>query len=280
MGTLYQRLPLRGGYSFIARTYRTPLFETPWHQHDEFELVLCNGSSGTAFIGNYIGPYHEGEVYLLGNNLPHWFKKRNDSMTGKAIVVQFNKDLFGDQLNKLPELKTIKTLLNLSNSGIQLRSTLNTNIRKKLKKIEHQAPFERYLTLLSCLYDISTSHQYNQLSNVYYDAIPKEEFKRIRKVFEYSYNHFKDNITLQQMADLTNQSVSNFCKYFKQNTKKTYIDFLNDIRLNYACTKLRTSEDSITQICYDSGFRNWSNFSVQFKKRYNASPSEYRKMSE
>lgn len=277
MRTIYQKLPLKEGHSFVARTYRTPHFETPWHQHDEIELLLCTGCPGTSFIGDYIGAYQKGEVYLLGKNLPHWFKKGDESKIGEALVIQFNASLFGDSLDSLPEFGSIRNILIVSSRGIRLRSGLNTSVRKRLEKTERQPPFERYLNLLSCLYDISISQEYDILSNMNLESISHTEFERISKVYEYSFENFKTNITLQQMADLTNQSVSNFCKYFKLNTKKTYVEFLNGIRISFASNKLKNTDDTITEICYESGFRNWANFSRQFKKTQGVSPSEYRR---
>lgn len=278
MATIYQKLPLNEGQSFVARTYKTPLYETPLHQHDEYELILCTGTPGTVFLGNYIGRFQKGDIFLVGDKLPHWFRKNNEESIGEAIVVQFKRELFAENINSMPEFSAINELLKVSQSGIKLFGELKRQIGALLRRIEKQSSFKRYLTLLDCLHRMSESPQIEILTNPDYLDIAKKEIDRVRKVYEYSFEHFKDNITLSEIAELTHQSVSNFCKNFKRDTKKSYIEFLNDIRLNHACNKLKETDDPVTKICYDSGFRNWSNFSVQFKKRFKTSPSAYRKM--
>ncbi len=274
---LLQKLPIDENSSFIARTYKTPDFETPWHQHQEIELVLCNGSHGTVFIGNYIGDYAPGEVYLLGSNLPHWYRKKNEKMIGSALVVQFREEIFGSALLDLPEFQQIKNLLERSKKGLKLQGELNTKVKRLINTLEKQKGFEQFRTLLDCLHLISTSNEYELLTQYYFQSSSQENQERIGVIYEYSMKHFKANITLQQMADLTNQSVSNFCKYFKQNTKKTYINFLNEIRIGHASKLLQSTDKAITEICYESGFRNWANFSNHFKRIKGVSPKEYRK---
>lgn len=276
MKPLIQKIPLQEDKSFAARFYESPLYETPWHQHEEIELVLCIQSLGSVFIGDYIGDYGEGEVYLLGKNLPHWYRKKDKNRAGKAIVVHFKEEMFGNTFLNLPELQSVKALLHKSTRGIRLQGNLEVKIRKQLYKIIQEKGFERLNTLVHCLYQISISQEYELLSGIYH-PISSEDQDRIGAIYEYSMQHYREPITLQQMADLTNQSVSNFCKYFKQNTKKTYIQFLNEIRIAYACKLLKESSISITEICYESGFRNWANFSSQFKKVCQMTPSEYRK---
>ncbi len=277
MKPLIQKLPLKEGSSFLARTYVTPSFETPLHQHQELELVLCAGSSGTVFIGDYIGEYKKGEIYLLGENLPHWFRKKDSDLTGQSLVVQFKNDMFGIGFLELPELNKIKKLIENAKKGIKLKGNLNKLIRRKLEIIEKQSGSEQFLTLLYCLHQISTLEEYEYLTEYYFTYTSSNAQDRIGRVYEYTMNHYKNKITLKEVAGLTHQSVSSFCNFFKVNTKKTYIQFLNEVRINQACKLLKTTDETITDICFESGFGNWANFSVQFKKMLNVSPKEYRK---
>lgn len=277
MKLLIQKLPLNEGSSFLAKTYITPSFETPLHQHQELELVLCAGSSGTVFIGDYIGDYKKGEIYLLGENLPHWFRKKNNDITGRALVVQFRSDMLGSNFLALPEINKIDNLIVNARKGIKLKGNLNKSIQQKLKKIEKQKGFEQLSTLLNCLHKISVSEEYEYLTEYYFTYSSNNAQNRIGKVYEYTMNHYKGKITLEEVAKITNKSVSIFCNYFKINTKKTYIQFLNEVRINQACKLLKNSDKTITDICFESGFNNWANFSVQFKKMLSISPREYRK---
>jgi hypothetical protein len=131
MQTLIQKLPLDKESSFVARTYKTPYFETPYHQHVEYELMVIKEGHGTAFIGNYIGDYQTGDVYLHGANLPHWFRKKDAVMTGSSMVIQFREDFVGNNFFDSPELKSIKKLLTNSSKGVILSGNLEEKNRKE-----------------------------------------------------------------------------------------------------------------------------------------------------
>lgn len=275
MKTLIQKLPLDEGASFVARTYETPFFETPYHQHSEYELMVIKKGYGTAFVGNFIGDYKVGDVYLHGSHLPHWFRKQNEKMTGASMVVQFKDDFLGPGFFDLPEMKSIRQLLNKSSRGLYCKGQLRRSIRKQLLEIEFLSGFEKVICLLNMLYEISFSKEYEYVSNVAMAHSLKDQ-SLINEVFEYSMKNFKHKITLEEVAVLTNKSISAFSHYFKKTTKMSYISFLNQIRISHACELLKTTNLSITEVCYESGFNNWANFSKQFKARCRISPSKYR----
>lgn len=275
MKTLIQKLPLAKESSFIAQTYETPYFETPYHQHDEYELMVIKKGHGTAFVGDYIGEYKEGDVYLHGSNLPHWFRKKNEKQTGASMVVQFKDDFLGKGFFDIPEMKQIKQLLNNSARSIFCRGELKKSIQKQLIEIESLPGYEKVISLLNMLREISLSEEYEYVSGTVVTYTEKDQIL-INRIFEYSMNNFKRKITLDEVAALTNKSVSAFCHYFKKVTKVSYVNFLIQIRIAHACELLKTSNLSITEICYESGFNNWSNFSKHFNKHCEMSPSKYR----
>ena len=104
MKTLIQKIHIEEQNSFACRTYRTPHFETNWHKHEEYELILITEGHGTALVGDYVGEYKTGDIFLLGSNLPHWFRKSHHKMTGSAIVVHFHKYFWGEHFLCLPEM--------------------------------------------------------------------------------------------------------------------------------------------------------------------------------
>ncbi len=275
MKTLIQKLPVEQDSSFLARTYETPYFETPYHQHNEYELMVVKKGNGTAFVGNFIGDYKIGDVYLHGCNLPHCFRKRDEDMVGASMVVQFKDDFLGPGFFDLPEMKSIRQLLSNSSRGIYCKGKLKKNIRKYLLEIEFLNGYEKVICLLNMLHEISLSKEYEFVSR---DAVPHllKDQLLINKVFEYSMKNFKRKITLEEVALLTNKSISAFSHYFKNATKMSYINFLTQIRISHACELLKTTNLSITEICYESGFYNWANFSKHFKTHCKVSPSKFR----
>src|SRR4051812_28967251 len=119
MKPLIEQLPLSDDTSFVARTHRTPNFEVNWHQHIEYELILFTEGAGLSFIGNYVGEFEVGDIFFLGANLPHTFKKSGDIVTS-AVVVHFREDFWGSDFLNLPEAKEIKHLLKTSLQGLKI----------------------------------------------------------------------------------------------------------------------------------------------------------------
>lgn len=276
MKTLVQKLPLEKDSSFIARTYQTPSFETPYHHHLEYELMVIKKGNGTAFIGDYIGEYQVGDTYLIGNNIPHWFRKKNNNMIGASMVVQFREDFLGKDFLDIPEMSNIKNLLTNSSKGIQLQGVLKKRIGRKLYQLESQTCYQKVITLLNLLNDISQSDEYIYVSGLKeVDCSVNDQFL-INLIFEFSMQNFKRKITLEEVALLTNKSISAFCHYFKKTTKMCYITYLTQIRIDHACKLLKNTNLSVTQICYESGFYNWANFSKHFKEHCKVSPMQYR----
>ncbi|NQU85101.1 MAG: helix-turn-helix transcriptional regulator [Mariniphaga sp.] len=275
MKTLLQKLPLEKDSSFIARTYETPYFETPYHQHTEYELMVIKKGNGTAFVGDFVGDYQTGDVYLHGNNLPHWFRKKEENMIGASMVVQFRDDFLGQGFFDLPEMKSIQELLTNSARGILCTGMLKKNIEKKLHEIEFLPGYEKVISLLNMLNEISKSTEYKFVSGVMINHSLKDQFL-INVVFEYTMRNFQRKISLEEVALLTNRSISAFSHYFKKTTKMTYINFLTQIRISHACECLKSTNMSVTEICYESGFNNWANFSKHFKDHCKVSPTKYK----
>ncbi len=275
MKTLIQKLPLEKDSSFLAKTFETPFFETPYHLHDEYELMVVKKGYGTAFVGDFIGEYKTGDVYLHGNKLPHWFRKKNDKMIGASMVVQFKADFLGPGFFEIPEMKSIRRLLTISAHGVLCKGELQSSIQKQLVEIEFKSGYKKIMSLLNMLHEISISDEFELVSGLVKPHSLKEQFL-IQTIFEFSMNNFKRKITLEEVAVLTNKSISAFSHYFKKTTKISYINFLNQIRIAHACELLKTTNLSVTEICYESGFNNWANFSSHFKKYCLMSPTKYR----
>ncbi len=278
MKPLLQKLPLAGNSSFVARSYQTPYFETPWHQHVEYELLLTNGSTGTAFVGDFIGEYRPGEVYLLGPNLPHWFRKKDNDLVGCAIVVHFREDFWGDSFLNLPEMGAVRQLLQTAARGIRLKGELNERVAVLLRSIETRHGLSQLRQLLACLDEMSQWDAYDLLATRVQPYPTQPDGEKINRVFEFTLTHYKRKITVAQVAQLVSMSESAFCHYFKRVTKKRYIDFVNEVRVAQACQLLAQTQLSVLEICYESGFHNWANFSKQFKAIKHLAPSQYRKV--
>ena len=276
MQPLIQKILIEEQNSFACRIYRTPIFETNWHQHDEYELILITEGNGTALIGDYIGDYNVGDIFFMTSNLPHWFRKSNPKIIGSGIVIHFLKDFWGEQFLQLPEMKNINQLLNSKNSGIQLDSTLNSDLTVLIEQLEVTKGIERIIGLLNCLQQVSTSTNFNVISYAF-SSINNKENSAIEKIFDYSFKHFLDQVTLHEVAKIAGMSIPTFCRFFKKNIKKSYFDFIQEIRIGHACKLLQTTNKPVLDICYTSGYNSWAHFSKQFKHVKKITPTQYRK---
>ncbi len=277
MKPLIQKLPLDEKTSFVAKTFRTPHFEVGWHQHIEYELILFTEGSGLGFVGNHVSEFETGDVYFLGSNLPHTFQKREAGMITSAIVVQFCEDFWGKDLILIPESRYIRELLQASMYGLKLSGASRQLLHPLISKLETAADFNRILLLGECLQVMASRKEYISLSTLEQKPLHDKGRECIDKIFRFTIQNFKDPVRLSQVAAIACMSVPAFCHYFKRSTKKTYIDFLNEVRTGYACSLLTETERPVPDIGYESGYNTLANFHKQFLKIKGMTPLQYRK---
>lgn len=277
MKPLIEKLHLARNTSFVAKTYRTPQFEVPWHQHVEYELILFTEGEGTSFIGNYIGEFKTGDVFFIGSNLPHTFQKANKDLITSAVVVQFREDFWGKEFMHLPECRNIKDLLDISMRGLRIKGKIRNALNQLVKEIEFANGINRIIKLIECLSVIADNKEFDAVSTQEVNEFNLKNRERLDKVYQYTIENFQERIELKTIAGLAGMSIPAFCNYFKKSTKKTYIDFLNEIKIGYVCKQLIDTQKSIESICYESGFNTLANFNKQFLKFKQITPSRYRK---
>ncbi len=266
--------------SFISRYFEEESFSAPYHFHPEYELTLIIKGSGKRYTGTHMNDFAEGDLVLLGSNLPHCWKSNpvNDGSKSISIVIHFQKDFLGKDFFLAPEMKRILHLLNNSQYGIQF--TGNTIlIQHKMKDLLHeQDAFKKLFLMLDVLNELSASREYTLLEKQNTQtAFPFNEKERIHTAMGYIVDNFKNNISLKVVAALVNMTPEAFCKYFKKISRKTFIEVVNDYRIDFAIGQLINTEKSIVQIGFDSGFNDISNFYKTFKHRTKLSPLGYRK---
>lgn len=274
-----QKLPLSEHSSFVADKFITPYFETPWHYHTEYELVLIIQGKGKQFIGNHVSDYEEGSLSFLGPDLPHFFRKEEADAPGGSLVIHFKEEFLGKQFCFIPEMQKIKLLFEKSRMGLQIVGETREAIIDKMHEMLALQGIERLISLLSLLSVLADSNEYDLLSSPEIIGQNGKDSDRLNNVFNYVMTHFKDEIQLEDVAEIANMSYSGFCRYFKNRTKKNFSLFVNEIRIGYACERLMESEISISNICYESGFNNMTNFSEQFKKIVKCTPYQFQRNS-
>ncbi|MEI6947668.1 AraC family transcriptional regulator [Paraflavisolibacter sp. H34] len=278
MKPLVEKLPLTENTSYVARTHRTPYFEVPWHQHLEYELILFTEGAGLSFIGNYVGAFEVGDIFFLGSNVPHTFQKSHEDLVTSAVVVHFRDDFWGRDLLSLPESKGVRRLLETSAQGLKISGATREQLNPLIRSLETEQGFWRLVRLCECLALLAGTREYETVSTQEIRALNYRDQERIDAIFQYTMDNFREPIQLPVIAGIAGMTVPAFCNYFKKRTKKTYIDFVNEIRIGYACKQLLSTQMNVLDICYESGFNSIANFNRQFLKIKGMTPSAFRKV--
>ena len=270
-----QKLPLSEHSSFVADTFITPYFETPWHYHAEYELVLIIQGKGKRFIGNHVADYKEGDLTFLGPNLPHLFRKEEAQAVGGSLVIHFKEEFIGKEFCQIPEMQKVRLLFQKSRMGLQINGSTRLMIIDKMHEMLTLQGIERLICLLHVLSVLASSAEYELLSSPEIIGQNGNDSDRLDKVFNFVMTHFKEEIQVVKVAEIANMSYSGFCRYFKNRTKKNFSHFVNEIRIGYACKRLMESDISISNICFESGYNNMTNFNEQFKKIVKCTPHQF-----
>lgn len=248
-----------------------------WHYHPELELVYVNGGSGKRQIGSHVSYYTDGDLILIGSNLPHC--GFTDALTGNTseTVVQMKLDFLGTDFFTIPEMKKIKKLFEIASGGIAFYGKTKRKIGDKMEVLEYQTDFQRLLSILNILNELGGSQEMKLLNADGFSlATDIKDNDRINIVFNHVKNNFKEEITLEEISSMVSMTIPSFCRYFKKLTNKTFVQFVNEYRLVHASKLLAEKPLSITEVCFECGFNNFSHFNKSFKAFTGQNPSEYR----
>ncbi len=267
------------GHSYLYQKFDKSISNsnTAWHFHPEIELVYVNGGAGKRQIGSHVSYYSKGDLILIGSNLPHC--GFTDKLTGNEseTVIQMKQDFLGNDFFNIPEMKKIQGLFEMAKAGIAFSGRTKQKIGDKMEVLEYQTDFQRLLSVLNILNELANSKEMKVL-NAEGFAIETEvkDNDRINIVFNHVKSNFKEEITLAEIANIVSMTIPSFCRYFKKITNKTFTQFVNEYRLVHASKLLAEQPISITEICFASGFNNFSHFNKSFKAFTGQNPSQYR----
>lgn len=259
-------------------------FRYPWHYHAEFEIVYIVKSIGTRFVGNNIEPFGPQDLTLLGSYLPHMYRNddvyyhRNPKLRVHAITVQFSKNMFEEAIENYPEFFKIKKLLAEAKYGVHFTNdATNKDIRKKILSLLELDGLEKLLECLKILSLMAASPSKRLLSEEFIESKESEYFEdnRLMNVLAFLNREYVNDIKLYQIAKLAYMNESAFCRFFKNKTGKSFIEYLTELRVSCACKLLLKGNLTISQICYESGFNNIANFNRHFKKVTGFTPKDY-----
>ena len=267
------------GSSILAKKHTEFLKEikASWHFHPEIELVYVNKGKGKRHIGNHLSYFNNSQLLLIGANLPHNGFTDRLTTNGSETLVQFKPDFLGDTFFEIPEMKPIQTLFEKAKKGIVFGVKTKQKLGAKIQKLTEKKGFKQILILLEILHTLSKSEDYTILKadGFAFEAQPQNN-NRIDEIFKYINENFNQHISLDEVADLVSMTVPAFCRFFKKSTGKTFTKLVNEYRVVHATKLLSESQSSITDICFECGFNNFSHFNKLFREFTGKSASKYR----
>jgi AraC-like DNA-binding protein len=254
-----------------------------WHAHEEYELHLVVETRGKAFVGDYIGEFKPGDLFMTGPNLPHnWI---TDQVWSKPVdirdmLIQFSHDSVEKLAEGFPEFAQVLQMLKTAQSGIFFEGFNPTFARGHMESIRDNTGAERILAFVRFLVRLNEHAEKKTLSIT--KLIQPEggsKHARIAEVVDYITNHFYEGVSVAQAAEMANMTEITFSRNFQAVTGHSFVDFLNRIRIGQACGMLYASDNQITSIAQEAGFKNLANFNRHFLKLRGMTPSQYREIA-
>lgn len=271
--------------TYVYKDLKGPHFNPNWHFHPEFQLSYIAEGKGTRFIGDHLQDFKEGDLVLTGPNLPHLWRsddayfQKDSTLTTRGLVVYFDRLLFNELLLEKEEFYDVYRLVENSTRGIHFYGDITEKVRDNLLCIPDERGFRKIIRLLEIIDLLAASQDYKLLASPgYCNFFKDDDADKMRQVYDYVMSHFRTKISLSEIASLLNMTPTSFCRYFKPRANKTFIQFVNEIRIGHARKLLVEDNLNINQISYECGFNTLSNFNRQFKQMVEMSPQEYRRI--
>ena len=267
--------------SFLVRKDTGAPVYSMWHQHAEIELFLIRGGQGGMMIGDHEIPIEGGcQMLILGSNLPHTMSYGNkpNEKEVEAVVVHLTPAVFGSFYD-LPEMTAVRNMLKSAERGIYVKGETLKEMEQQMFSIVDDDPAQSMMRLLQILHTVATTQEYEYVASEGYTSIRSRDTdsSRMNKIYTFVLENYHRDISVQEVADIIHFAKGSFCRYFKQRTGKTFMDFLIEVRIGNACKLLMENEMNINEIAYSCGYNNISNFFHQFKSLKGCSPSRYQK---
>ena len=283
MTASFEKISVKDDESFFIGIFQDNLEKSTWHYHNNFEISFITEGSGKRIVADSIEEFQPGDLVFIGKNLPHvWIPDKEASTpsnrTLEMVFLQFTSSVMGSQLLNLPEFKFIAKALSLSERGIQIVGQTLNEVSEIMLQLPYLKSFDRMLHFFKMMDIIGRSDTNIQLASKEYLKIRfTTGNKRIDAIHEYLMNNYREEINLKRLAALVSMAEGSLCRFFKVNMGMTVFEYLNKIKVEFACKLLMDNDLSILEVCFDSGFNNLSHFNKQFKKSTGVPPKDYRK---
>ncbi len=280
MQARYEKITPDADRSFHVAEQRLVRFDAPWHFHPELELTWIVESRGRRFVGDSLAPFREGELVLLGPDLPHLWQNEGLQKRGSrahSVVVQFGIGFLGREIYTHPEFQNIRLLFGAASRGLEFSREFSRTAAEDLQALRKLSGLRALTRLLELLERLSADRKARPLASLCYaPVLDRREEARLARVYGYAARHFRERVTLPRLARSAAMSPAAFSRYFKRSTGRAPSDFLNDLRIEHACRLLREGDRTVADIASEAGFSTLTNFNRRFRERAGTTPRDYR----
>lgn len=278
-------IPVAADNSIHLQEDKLPHFYEHLHRHNETQVTWVIKGEGTLIAGNNMQRFASGDIFVIGANQPHLFKSdpeyfENDGNKSiHSLNIFFNPKGFLSQLLAFPEMRSIKKFVDASVHGMQASESDRNKLSEYVNKVKISNSGFRLANFIELLQIMADIKNWKYLSSESFEyVITDSEGLRMNDIYQYTMANYTENITIEQVAAIVYLTPQSFCRYFKKHTSKTYINFLNEVRINEACKRFMELDfKSISAVAYQSGFNNVVTFNRVFKGITGKSPREYLK---
>lgn len=253
-----------------------------WHYHNYFEISFITEGTGKRFVADSMDEFQPGDLVLVGPNIPHtWVVDKEQYTTGKRklemVYVQFSEASLGKEMLSLSEFSNAEKALQIATRGVRIVGNSLNEVSNLMLQMPYANHFERYILFLEILNMIGKSEEVVLLaSKDYINTRLQTDNQRIQTIYKFLMEHYREEIDLERIASLVNLAPGSLCRFFKKQIGKTIFEYLNFIKVDFACKLLMNNELSVADVAYDSGFNNLSHFNKQFRQITRVSPLKYR----
>ncbi|MCS3470196.1 AraC-like DNA-binding protein [Pseudomonas sp. JUb42] len=280
----YELMDDHNGLSIIYREHGFPCPLVRWHFHKEYELHLIVASSGKVFVGDYIGNFYPQTLFLTGPNLPHnWISQveEDEVVPKRDMLVNFTDELLESGIQVFTELRTLAPLLERAQYGVEFRCPRTiAQAARLMQKIADTKGITRLGHFLILLELLAASDDYQLLSGTKAPQMADEHsIDRTNRAVDYIFTHYARELPLEEVASYLGMKPTYFSRVFKQATGRSFVEFVNRLRVSKSCELLADGDRPVTDVCFESGFNNISNFNRRFQQLKGMTPSHYRRLA-
>lgn len=280
MKAQFETIELEGNSCFRTSHYQSSYLQDDhgWHYHPECELTFVLKGKGTRFVGDSVEYYTPGDLVLIGPNIPHCWANNQPNEDNEIITMQFLPNCLGDDFLNSPEAKSLLPIFEHAKRGLFLKGKQVQEIGKAMMQTHQLEGLPRLVSFISLLDLITKEPDYELLVSSVYSSDTKEfNSQRMKAITEYIQNNLENDIKQTDVAELVHMTPQGFSRFFKTATGRTFVSFVNVVRIMEASRLLASTTTDITDIAFQCGYGNLSNFNRRFLELKGCTPTEYRK---